>query len=42
MEDQFRCKSSKEYESNFANAVPDEKSKYPKVIFAGNNLNPDI
>lgn len=27
--------------SNFANAVPDEKSKYPKVIFAGNNLNPD-
>lgn len=27
--------------SNFANAVPDEKAKYPKVIFAGNNLNPD-
>ena len=27
--------------SNFANAIPDEKSKYPKVIFAGNNLNPD-
>ena len=27
--------------NNFINAVPDEKAKYPKVIFAGNNLNPD-
>ena len=27
--------------NNFANSIPDEQSKYPKVIFAGNNLNPD-
>ena len=27
--------------SNFANAIPEEELKYPKVIFVGNNLNPD-
>ena len=27
--------------SNFANAMPNEQVKYPKVVFAGNNLNPD-
>lgn len=27
--------------SQFANAVPDDKAKNPKVIFVGNNLNPD-
>ena len=25
----------------FSNAIPDEKSKFPKVIFVGNNLNPE-
>ncbi len=27
--------------SNFASAIPNEQVKYPKVVFAGNNLNPD-
>ena len=27
--------------SGFVNSIPDEKAKHPKVIFAGNNLNPD-
>lgn len=27
--------------SQFANAIPDDESKNPKVLFVGNNLNPD-